>query len=95
MNDLFLADPLHGSSISVADNTLSLVQLFMFALITQELADISRDDGAAGLKIVTTLMDVSVTLAAKKYLQALIDLFGRHFLEAAKTDIALTLHDIF
>ena len=62
---LLLSDWLHRAFLAVAHQARGRLACWVFATLAEELADLLRKDGDAGLEVVAALMHLYVALAAE------------------------------
>lgn len=77
----------------MADKTVLGSGFGFSAFLADELTNFIIDNSLIGLKIVTTLVYLAVTLGADENLKTFVDFFGRDFPELSEADIAVGRED--
>jgi hypothetical protein len=77
----------------MADKTVLGSGFGFSAFLADELTNFIIDNSLIGLKIVTTLVYLAVTLGTYENLKTFVDFFGRDFPELSEADIAVGRED--
>jgi hypothetical protein len=79
----------------MADKTVLGSGFGFGAFLADELTNFIIDNSLIGLKVVTTLVGLAVTLGTDENLKTFVDFFGRNFPELGEADIAVGRDDFF